>query len=69
MFEGAKTLIGIIITVAPMIMSMFGYDTAPDFTGNATELSMAILSSAGAILVIYGRVKAQGPMWFTKRKN
>lgn len=67
MFEGIKTLAGVLITIAPLAASLFGYDTAPSFSGDASELVAAGVTLLGSALAIYGRIKAKGPMWFQKR--
>lgn len=65
--DGIKTLLGIALTLAPMVATMFGYDTSPDFQGDASELSAALVVLIGSAIAIYGRVKAKGPTWFQKK--
>lgn len=67
MFDGAKTILGIVIAFAPSIATLFGFDTSPDFTGDATEIVSAVIALLGSALAIYGRAKAKGPMWFTRK--
>jgi hypothetical protein len=67
MLAGLKTITGILITVAPLGASLFGYDTAPNFTGEATEIAAALVTLIGAGIALYGRIVAQGPLWFRSR--
>lgn len=64
--NGLKTFLGIAITVAPMVATLFGYHTSPSFTGDATEVSAAVVSLVGAALALYGRLVANTPGWFAK---
>jgi hypothetical protein len=66
MLSGFKTITGVAITVAPIIASLFGYQTSPDFTGEATEMLAALISLLGAGLALYGRAVAKAPLWFSR---
>lgn len=64
--EGTKTITGLLIAALPTILTLFGYDTAPDFNQNATEIASAIVTIGGLIYALYGRIKAQGPLVIKK---
>lgn len=64
--DGFKTFLGIAISAAPMVATLFGFDTSPSFTGDATEIVSAIISVFGAVLAIYGRLVANSSGWFAK---
>lgn len=68
MFDGFKRITGIIITLIPPTATLFGFDTSPDFTGDATEILSAVVQAAGIALTVYGIIKAKGSMWFMKKK-
>jgi Flp pilus assembly protein TadB len=68
MLDGAKTLIGVLIAALPTLATLLGYDTSPDLTGDLTEIGAGIMTIIGVGVAIYGRIVANGPMWFTKRK-
>ena len=67
MFSGYKTIIGAVIAAIPSIATLFGFETSPDFTGQATEIAGAIVTLLGTVLAIYGRVVAVAPGWFAKK--
>ena len=64
--NGYKTLIGAIIAAVPTIATLVGFETSPDFEGDATELVAGIITLAGAAFAIYGRLVATAPGWFSK---
>lgn len=65
--SGLKTISGILITIAPLVATMFGYDTSPDFSGDASELISAGVVLVGSALALYGRAVAKAPLWFVKK--
>lgn len=65
--NGLKTILGIGISITPLVASLIGFDTAPKFTGDATEIAGAIVTLAGALFALYGRLVATVPGWFAKR--
>lgn len=67
MFDGFKRITGLIIMAIPTVLTIFGYDTSPDFVGDATEIVSAFIQVAGIVLTVYGIIKAKGPMWFMKK--
>lgn len=64
--EGSKTYIGLAIAFAPSIATMFGYQTSPNFEGDATELLSALVQLIGTAIAVYGRFVAKGPTLVTK---
>jgi hypothetical protein len=66
--EGLKTYIGLAVTVAPLVLSLFGYAPTPAFNEQFPEAVMGIISIAGAIFAAYGRLKAQTPGWLASTK-
>lgn len=67
MFSGYKTLIGLIIASVPTLATFAGFDTSPDFTGQATEFAASIVTIGGLLFALYGRLVAEVPGWFSKR--
>lgn len=67
MLSGYKTLIGAVIAALPSVATLFGFETSPDFTGQATEIAGAIVTLVGTAFAVYGRLVAQAPGWFSKR--
>lgn len=65
--NGYKTLVGLAIAAIPNIATMFGFDTAPSFQGDATELVSAIIQVGGLLFALYGRLVATVPGWFTRK--
>jgi hypothetical protein len=66
MLSGFKTIIGALIAAMPALAGLFGYDVAPRFGEEATELIEDSIVLAGTIIAIYGRLVAQAPGWFAK---
>lgn len=64
--DGLNTLLGIAIAFAPTAATYFGYQTSPNFTGDATEILAAIVTVIGTVYAIYGRLRASSPGWFAK---
>lgn len=64
--EGLKTYIGIGIAMTPTIATLFGYETTPNFEGDATEIAFAFLTLAGGAIAFYGRLMAKIPGLFAK---
>lgn len=65
--EGSRTYLGLAIAFAPSVATMFGYETSPNFEGDATELLAALVQLIGTALAVYGRFVAKGPTLFTKK--
>lgn len=65
--DGFNTIAGLLIALAPTLASGFGYDTSPDFTGDATEILAATVTVIAGIYALYGRITAKAPGWFAKR--
>jgi len=68
MIQGYRTFIGILISAVPTLATFLGFDTAPNFVGDATEIAGAIVTLIGAGVAIYGRLKAETPGWFAKKQ-
>ena len=66
MLNGYKTYLGLIVAAAPNIASLFGYDTAPGFSEQATALAVELMTILGLAVAAYGRAKAEVPGWFSK---
>lgn len=67
MFDGAKRLAGMLITLTPTVLTLFGFETSPDFTGDATEIVSGVFTVVGVLVTLYGIIKAKAPMWFQKK--
>ena len=68
MFNGYKTYIGAGVALASTLARMLGYEVAPVFEAQATELALDLITAAGALFAIYGRAKVQTPGWFSKKQ-
>jgi hypothetical protein len=68
MFDGFRRTAGLIISLIPALMNLAGFETAPGFTEDASQLVEGILGIVGVGLTLYGIIKAKGPMWFQKKK-
>lgn len=64
--NGTTTISGIALMLAPVVANFFGYDTSPNFEGDASELIAAAITIIGSVVALYGRAKAKGPL-FVKR--
>ena len=65
--EGSKTYIGLAIAFAPSVATVFGYETSPNFEGDATELLSALVQLIGTAIAVYGRFVAKGPTLLKKK--
>jgi hypothetical protein len=56
----SKTLWGVVIAALPSIAALLGYQISDvaGFTSGANEAVDALITLAGSVLAIYGRVKA-----------
>lgn len=58
----STTFIGVIIMVLAQVAAIFGYQVSPDditaITGNADQLVAGLVTAIGAIVAIWGRVRA-----------
>lgn len=61
--EGFKTYIGLLISIAPLALSLFGYAPTPAFNEQLPEAIMGVISILGACFAFYGRMKAQTAGW------
>jgi hypothetical protein len=64
--EGYRTYIGILVTVAPLALSLFGFTPTPAFNEQFPEAVMGIISLIGAAFATYGRLKAQTAGWLVE---
>lgn len=65
--DGLKTILGILITLSPLIGTAMGYETSPDFNGDTTEIASAFVALVGGAITFYGRIVAKAPLWFAKK--
>ena len=65
--SGSNTYIGLIVTVAPLVLSLFGFAPTPAFNEQFPNEIAAIVSLIGAVYATYGRLKASTPGWFAKQ--
>ena len=61
--EGYKTYIGLAVTAAPLILSLFGFTPTPAFNEQFPEAVTGLISIIGVCFAFYGRMKAQTPGW------
>ncbi len=67
MLSGYKTYIGLLVAAVPTVASLFGYDTSPSFQDDFTHAAEDIVTVAGLIIALYGRLYATAPGWFAKK--
>lgn len=65
--NGYRTFIGLAIAAVPNIAALLGFDTAPGFGEQATEITEAIITIIGLGVALYGRLVATAPGWFAKK--
>jgi hypothetical protein len=63
---GYKTIIGLAIATVPTVAHLFGFTVAPGFEAQVGEILDSIVQLGGLAFALYGRIKAQGPLWFAK---
>lgn len=68
MLNGKKTYIGIAVAAAPLVAKLFGYEVAPGFDAEATEVLTQLVSAVGLLIAAFGRAKAELPGKFAKKK-
>lgn len=56
----SKTIIGALIAMLPQLGILFGFTFTEDDAAFITQQFDAILTAAGGIYAIYGRIKAEG---------
>lgn len=66
--EGTNTLIGIVVALAPTVLSWFGYAPTPAFDAEFSSAFMAILTLVGGLYAAWGRLRANVPGWFAKKE-
>lgn len=64
---GYRTIIASVIAAIPALANVLGFETAPGFTEEATEIVLGIITLGGAAAAIYFRLKATLPGWFAKK--
>jgi hypothetical protein len=64
--NGTNTYAGIIVAVAPTVLSLFGLTPTPAFNEDFPALFAALLQLCGAGYAFYGRARATVPGWFSK---
>lgn len=67
MLNGYKTYVGLIITAAPLVAHLFGYQLTESFAGQFAGLADAIFSLIGTAIATYGRAKTEVPGWLARR--
>lgn len=63
---GSNTYIGLVVALAPTILSWFGYAPTPEFNSQFSSELSAILTLLGGVYAVYGRLRATTPGWFAK---
>ncbi len=66
MLVGIRTILSLLVAAAPTVATMAGFDTSPDFNGDALNIIGAVITIGGAAAGIYFRIISKGPTWFTK---
>ena len=59
-FLKSKTILGVILTILPTLLPWFGISFGPDDTQLVNEAFDSTITAVGAVLAVYGRVKAKG---------
>ena len=59
----SKTILGILIMVAPVLAKEFGFTLTADGTAMITQSADSIIQLLGAVLGVYGRIKAKGGVY------
>lgn len=67
MFEGLKTFIGLAIAAVPSILPLFGLEVSAAFPQEAGEIVEQIITIAGLVIALYGRLVAKVPGWFVRK--
>lgn len=67
MLSGSRTIISAVIAAIPSVANLFGFEAAPGFTEQATEIVMSVVTIGGALAAIIFRLKAEAPGWFAKK--
>lgn len=65
--NGTKRLAGFTTILIPFIAGLFGYDVAAAFPVEGARYAEEFFAIVGSAIVLYGIIKAKGPMWFEKR--
>ena len=65
--DGWKTFSGLAIVLIPVVSSFAGYDVSEAFPVEFALFGEEFIITAGVVLAFYGRWKAKGSMWFSKK--
>jgi len=58
-FLKSKTVLGVLISIAPTVLPLVGIDFNPDDATMFTSTADLVIQAVGAVLALYGRVKAK----------
>lgn len=64
--QGTNTYVGLIVSIAPLLLSVFHVTPTPAFNAEFPATVAAIISLIGAGYAFYGRARATVPGWFAK---
>ena len=67
MFDGARRTACMLITLIPGLMQLLGFEVAPGFTEDATQIIEGAITIIGVGVTLWGIIAAKGPMWFQKK--
>ena len=61
-----NTYAGIIVGLAPSVLSWFGIVPTPEFNAEFASTSLAVATALGGLYALYGKLRHQIPLWFAK---
>jgi len=64
--NGTNTYAGIIVALAPTILSWAGFAPTPEFNNEFAGTLSAIITLVGGAYAIYGKLRHQIPTWVKK---
>ncbi len=64
--SGSNTYAGIIVTLATLVLPLFGYAPSASFHADFPAFLAQVVQIAGLLYAAWGRAKATTPGWFVK---
>jgi hypothetical protein len=65
--SGMNTYVGLLVAIAPVVLSLFGIAPTPSFNEQLPNTIAEVVQIIGLLYAFYGRATAQVPGWFAKK--